>query len=170
MEIQNPGMLPFGMTLDDFKAGVSKVRNRVIARVFRELGLMEEWGSGYNRIMNACRAGLYPEPEWQELGTVIRVVFSPYEGVSEQEPYDDPINDPINDPMNSPINVPVNKRQRWFLEQLATGTECRSSDLANHWSVSEKTAKRDIADLKQKDMILFSGAPKNGCYYIKEQK
>jgi ATP-dependent DNA helicase RecG len=47
MEIQNPGMLPFGMTMEDFTNGVSKVRNRVIARVFRELGLMEEWGGGY---------------------------------------------------------------------------------------------------------------------------
>jgi predicted HTH transcriptional regulator len=30
------------MTIDDFKAGLSRIRNRVIARVFRELGLMEE--------------------------------------------------------------------------------------------------------------------------------
>jgi predicted HTH transcriptional regulator len=27
MEIQNPGMLPFGMTIEGFKAGVSKIRN-----------------------------------------------------------------------------------------------------------------------------------------------
>ena len=78
MEIQNPGMFPFGMTLEDFKAGVSKVRNRVIARVFRELGLMEEWGSGYRRIVNSCRSGGYPEPEWVELGSVMRVVFYPH--------------------------------------------------------------------------------------------
>ena len=25
LEIQNPGMLPFGITMEDFKAGVSKV-------------------------------------------------------------------------------------------------------------------------------------------------
>ena len=43
MEIENPGMLPFGMTLDDLKAGVSRVRNRVIARVLREVGVLEEW-------------------------------------------------------------------------------------------------------------------------------
>src|SRR4030066_1197975 len=47
MEIQNPGMLPFGMTLDDMMAGVSKVRNRVIVRALGVLGLVEEWGSGY---------------------------------------------------------------------------------------------------------------------------
>ncbi|RLB92362.1 MAG: hypothetical protein DRH50_09805, partial [Deltaproteobacteria bacterium] len=38
-----------GSTLD-FRSGVSKIRNRVIARVFRELGLMEEWGTGYRRV------------------------------------------------------------------------------------------------------------------------
>ncbi|OHB70515.1 MAG: hypothetical protein A2W23_02885 [Planctomycetes bacterium RBG_16_43_13] len=64
MEIQNPGMLPFGMTLDDMKAGVSKVRNRVIVRVLGALGLVEEWGSGYKRVIEACRAGGYQEPEW----------------------------------------------------------------------------------------------------------
>ena len=42
MEFQNPGMLPFGMTMEDFMDGVSKMRNRVIVRVFREPGLMGE--------------------------------------------------------------------------------------------------------------------------------
>ncbi|RLC13892.1 MAG: hypothetical protein DRH93_21375 [Deltaproteobacteria bacterium] len=44
LEIQSPGILPFGMTLDDFKSGVSRIRNRVLARTFKELGIMEEWG------------------------------------------------------------------------------------------------------------------------------
>ena len=52
------------MTLDDMKAGVSKVRNRVIVRVLGALGLVEEWGSGYKRVIEACRTGGYPEPEW----------------------------------------------------------------------------------------------------------
>ncbi|TKY92351.1 MAG: hypothetical protein C5S46_01090 [Candidatus Methanomarinus sp.] len=30
MEIQNPGMLSFGMTMEDFMDGVDKMRNRVI--------------------------------------------------------------------------------------------------------------------------------------------
>lgn len=77
MEIQNPGMLPFGMTMEDLKAGVSKIRNRVIVRLFRELGYMEEWGSGYKRVMAACQSGGYPVPEWQELGAAFRVTFFP---------------------------------------------------------------------------------------------
>jgi predicted HTH transcriptional regulator len=38
--------------------------------------------------------------------------------------------------------------------------------MAAYWSISEKTAKRDIADLKRKSLVEFVGAPKNGFYRI----
>jgi ATP-dependent DNA helicase RecG len=78
LEILNPGMLPLGFTLEDLKAGVSRVRNRTIAKVFHQLQLMEEWGSGYKRMIDACHSGEYPEPKWEELGTSIRVTFYPH--------------------------------------------------------------------------------------------
>ena len=31
-----------------------------LARVKREMGLMEEWGSGYKRVIHACHSGGYP--------------------------------------------------------------------------------------------------------------
>jgi predicted HTH transcriptional regulator len=49
-------MLPFGMTLDDLKAGVSRIRNRVIVRVLRELGLVEEWGTGRRAVSSSSSA------------------------------------------------------------------------------------------------------------------
>lgn len=78
LEIQNPGMFPFGFTLEDLKSGVSRIRNKVIAKVFHELHLMEEWGSGYKRILESCEQGGYPLPKWEELGTTIRVTFYPF--------------------------------------------------------------------------------------------
>ena len=158
MEIQNPGMLPFGMTMEDFKAGVSKIRNRVIARVLREMGLMEEWGSGYKRVIHACQSGGYPEPDWEELGTAFRVIFHPHPAVLEHPRADVPA--------SVPASVPVSDRQKWFLEQLAASKQIRASDLAVYWSISEKSAKRDIADLKRKGLVEFVGAPKNGFYRI----
>ncbi|WP_413831116.1 DeoR family transcriptional regulator [Desulfobacula sp.] len=41
-----------------------------------------------------------------------------------------------------------------------------AKDIAGHWKVSERTAKRDITDLKQKKVIAFSGAAKNGSYHL----
>jgi predicted HTH transcriptional regulator len=60
-----------------------------------------------------------------------------------------------------------NDRQKWFLNQTGKGIRVSSSELAAHWDISQKTAKRDIADLKQKGLIEFSGAPKNGYYSLK---
>ena len=55
LEVENPGLLPFGLTLEDLPRGVSKLRNRVIGRVFHELALVEHWGSGAQRMIATCR-------------------------------------------------------------------------------------------------------------------
>ena len=55
LEVENPGLLPFGLTVEDLPHGVSKLRNRVIGRVFHTLGLIEQWGSGIQRMSAACR-------------------------------------------------------------------------------------------------------------------
>ena len=70
-------------------------------------------------------------------------------------------------PLNVPVNVPVNDRQKWFLQQIGKNIRVSSSDIATHWDVSQKTAKRDVADLKQKELLEFLGAPKNGYYRFK---
>ncbi len=75
LEVENPGLLPFGLTLDDLPLGISKLRNRVIGRMFHELGLVEQWGSGIPRMLAACReSGLSP-PEWDEIGVRLRVTL-----------------------------------------------------------------------------------------------
>jgi predicted HTH transcriptional regulator len=75
IEVDNPGLLPFGLTVEDIRRGVSKLRNRVIGRVFHELHLIEQWGSGIQRMTSACvDAGLAP-PELEEVGTHFRVTI-----------------------------------------------------------------------------------------------
>ncbi|MFQ5644025.1 MAG: ATP-binding protein [Thiogranum sp.] len=73
--MENPGLLPFGLTVEDLRQGISKLRNRVIGRVFHELGLIEQWGSGIQRMTAACReAGLAP-PALEEISTRFRVTI-----------------------------------------------------------------------------------------------
>lgn len=59
IEITNPGGLIFGLTLKQALAGSSRLRNRVIGKVFKKLQLIEKWGSGLRRIISMClKAGL----------------------------------------------------------------------------------------------------------------
>ncbi|MDO8501003.1 MAG: helix-turn-helix domain-containing protein [Gemmatimonadaceae bacterium] len=89
LEVENPGLLPFGLTIADLPLGVSKLRNRVIGRVFHELGLVEQWGSGIQRMIAACRdAGLAP-PALEEIGIRFRVTIRTERvGAVELDPID----------------------------------------------------------------------------------
>ncbi len=75
LEVENPGLLPFGLTIEDLHHGISKLRNRVIGRIFHTLGLIEQWGSGVQRMTAACtEMGLAP-PRLEEIATRFRVTI-----------------------------------------------------------------------------------------------
>jgi len=74
IEVESPGILLPGMTVEDMRQGVSKIRNHVIARVFRELNLIEQWGSGVRRIFTEAKEQGLPEPQFVEVGMRLRVV------------------------------------------------------------------------------------------------
>jgi predicted HTH transcriptional regulator len=73
--VESPGLLPFGLTIEDILRGVSKLRNRVIGRVFKELGLIEQWGSGIGRMIDACHENGLQDPEFEEAGTHFHVTI-----------------------------------------------------------------------------------------------
>ena len=75
LEVENPGLLPFGLTVADLPLGVSKLRNRVIGRVFHELGLVEQWGSGVQRMIASCRDAGLSAPVLEEIGIRFRVTL-----------------------------------------------------------------------------------------------
>ena len=74
IEIENPGILLPGLTIEDMKQGVSRIRNPVIARVFRELNLIEQWGSGVRRIFEEAATQNLPVPEIVEVGMRVRFI------------------------------------------------------------------------------------------------
>jgi ATP-dependent DNA helicase RecG len=75
IEVENPGILLPGMTIEDMKQGISKIRNPVIARVFRELELIEQWGSGVRQIFREAEVLGLPVPQIVELGMRVRVTI-----------------------------------------------------------------------------------------------
>ncbi|MEM6780771.1 MAG: HTH domain-containing protein [Pseudomonadota bacterium] len=66
------------------------------------------------------------------------------------------------------LNVPLklNKRQKWFLLKLKMEHGISAKDITRQFNISPRTAKRDIADLKEKGRIRYCGARKNGYYEI----
>ncbi|MCX5817291.1 MAG: DeoR family transcriptional regulator [Proteobacteria bacterium] len=54
--------------------------------------------------------------------------------------------------------------------RVPRGRQIKAVDIAVHWKASEKTAKRDIAELKEQGTIEHIGSAKKGLYLIKRSK
>ncbi len=77
LQIWSPGFLPFGMTVEELLRPnhSSKPRNRLIAQVFYDMGMIEQYGSGIERVIEACVLSGLPDPEFENFSGGFQVVF-----------------------------------------------------------------------------------------------
>ena len=54
---------------------MSKLRNRVIGRVLHEIGLVEQWGSGIQRVISMCPEAGLAMPVFEDIGFRYRVTL-----------------------------------------------------------------------------------------------
>ena len=73
LEVTSPGGLYNGLTYEEIMNGHSKIRNKGIANIFGQMGLVEAWGSGIKRIFNAAEEYGLPRPKIQEFDNMLRV-------------------------------------------------------------------------------------------------
>jgi predicted HTH transcriptional regulator len=83
------------------------------------------------------------------------------------------ISDDQNPAKNVPNDVPnqidtssCNIRQLWFINTLLEGEKVFATDIAAHWRVTAKTAKRDITGLKSAGLIVYQGTRRSGFYEL----
>jgi len=77
IEFYNPGKLTAGISIEDLLSGnyISQTRNKLIAKTFKAVGLIERYGSGIQRILNICSDyGVIP-PVFEELFNGFRVTL-----------------------------------------------------------------------------------------------
>ena len=77
LEITSPGMLIGGLSIEDIKQGCSKPRNRGLVNAFAYMRIIELWGSGIPRVIQACKDAGLPDPELTEIGGNFRESIMP---------------------------------------------------------------------------------------------
>jgi len=142
--IWNPGGLPYGITVDDlYKPGhPSKPRNKLIAQIFYDMGIIEKYGSGAQRMITACKEAGLPEPKFEECFGGFSVTFQIYTEEYLRE-------------------MGLNERQiKAVMYVKETGEINLSSFKSIVTGVSEKTLYRDLQDLVSKGVLKQIGEKK----------
>ena len=73
LEVTSPGGLYNGLTYEEIMNGHSRLRNRTIANILNQMGLVESWGTGIRRIVEAAKEYGLPMPEFQAFDNMFRV-------------------------------------------------------------------------------------------------
>jgi ATP-dependent DNA helicase RecG len=86
LEITSPGPLPDTLPLEELGTGRSEIRNRVLAPIFKDLKLIEAWGTGIQKMRN--EVSKYPEIELvlHEVGHAFQVQFRKKEVSAKKGP------------------------------------------------------------------------------------
>ena len=84
LEVTSPGGLYNGLTYEKVMNGHSKIRNKGIANIFSQMGLVEAWGSGIKRILNAAEEYGLPKPRFQEFDNMFRVELFRVNPITDQ--------------------------------------------------------------------------------------
>lgn len=75
VEITSPGLLPPSIDYSELESRQSDARNKVIALVFKRMGIIDQWGNGLKLIADELKK--YPQIEfrWKETGLSFQVQF-----------------------------------------------------------------------------------------------
>ncbi|MCX6666224.1 MAG: helix-turn-helix domain-containing protein [Euryarchaeota archaeon] len=75
--VYNPGALPFGMTVERLTDPHhnSIPRNRLLAMLFYDAGIIERYGSGIQRIIDDCQNNRFPSPQFTEVDHGFQVIL-----------------------------------------------------------------------------------------------
>lgn len=155
IEIESLGLLPHPLTPDTIKQPHrSYPRNKTMASVLYSTMILESWGSGIKRIMDACKADGTEEPTWhEETGfVVVTFPFNKLNGMKVKKA-DDPQNVTHNEPQNEPQN-----RHNRIASIIAEKQTISINEIARLLEVSRPTIKRDLKILGYK----WKGPSKTG--------
>lgn len=164
MDVTSPGGLPGPVTIANIKDERFS-RNPVIVQVLSDLGFIERFGYGVDRVYDLMNERMLRAPQFEETSGGFRV--SLYNEVASEQAAK-PAGSSASVAFNGEYHgIAVNSRQEAALIHLNNGnTRITNSDLQNLCpDVHPETIRRDLADLVTKGILKKLGQ-KRGSYYV----
>ena len=160
IEFFNPGKLLDDLTVEKIKTGKYKsyLRNKQVASIFKELELIEKYGSGVRRVIDIFVAYGLPEPVFEMTqGGMAVTVFREVEKTATNN-------------QDGGVSEGVSEGVKSLLALITSHPGIRVPEMSGIMQTSTKNLERWLKQLKEKDQIEFRGAPKTGGYYLKANK
>ena len=160
LEIVSTGGLPYNMTKQDFFGEISRPINEVLARIFIQLGLIEQTGHGVSIVTEQ-----YGKQAFEFLDNFLRVTI-PFNYKLEETSTQKAQNVPVNDTVKDTVNDTVNDTVKLIYELLVKDKNITIKELMSKTKKSRPTITRAISTLKEQNKIKRVGSDKSGYWEI----
>lgn len=159
IEFFNPGGLPPGIRMEDIMSGkiASNPRNKQIASIFKEAGIIEKYGSGIKRVRQTMKRAGAREPLFEGLADCFKVTLYPIDGSG---------NGGVSGGVSGGVNGGVTEVLNFIYNNPGNNTR----QIQDQLGVTRRTLERLLKTLRDQGKIEFRGAPKSGGYYVKGVK
>lgn len=161
VNIVSPGAFPNTLLEEDLLNGRSEIRNKIIARVFKELGYIEQWGSGIKRIKSYCLDAGLKEPLIRERNDFVDVEFYRLsESIGKVSV--------IKAKTDNEVSVNIGKtteNEKLILKYIRDNQKIQSKTVEKILSLKEARARRILKEMCGKNLIERKGSGRN-TYYI----
>jgi len=174
LSIVSPGGLPNGVTIDEVLLGRSEIRNKVVARVFKELGYIEQWGSGLSRMNELCREANIQEPKTKESGDFFDIEFVRPQMVKTEKKVsdtDDYGNTPTDYDRLRPIVPDYDQLQieeKKILNYILDNEKITKKEALNLTGYGETKTKEILGALVDKNIIVRDGQGRSTHYKLRK--
>ena len=181
LEVTSPGGLYNGLTYEEVMSGHSKIRNKLIANIFSQMGLVEAWGSGIRRILGAATEYGLPVPKVDVFDDMFRVnlfrnVQNNVNDTSFGENFGDGFGESDGENFgNKNVVKELGKEKQRLTDTQLKILECLVEDkyisakkIADKIGVSGRTVENNIQKLKEIGIVVRHGSPKSGYWEIVE--
>ena len=160
IEITSAGGLPQELSQEEFLEGVTAPRNKELIRVFKDVDLIENIGSGVLRILDA-----YDKSCFKFMEHFLRVTFKYRENPFK---YNSKNNVSADDTLNDTINgtLKLNKNEQQILDLIINNNKITREEIATKTKLSDRTISRAIRHLQDEKVILREGSKKTGHWKI----
>lgn len=152
IEITNPGKLPPTVDYSDMLSGQSSIRNKILAPIFKHLGIIEQWGNGLKLIADELKK--YPEIgfDWKEPGMSFRVIF--FKLHSESTTVEETVEETVKETVKE------------ILSLIKVNPKITAKELQVKTGLSRRGIEWNLAKLKQKGKIERIGPTKSGYWKV----
>ncbi len=168
----NSGKLPPDLSIETIKAGLSKSRprNRLIAQTFKELGLIEKYGSGVKRVIDDFTDYGLDEPNFNEIAGGFEVTVFDRAPARKIKKESERLGERLGIELGEKLGEGLGETQDKIISLMIENKKVTIPLLSKKTGFSTTTIEKHINRLKKKGIIRRKGTAKGGYWEVSQIK